>query len=149
VEVIGGAPKPSGGMLGPALLLSWLIPMVLASNAVGEEAFHDPSDECDIIPLARVDRYLKNADLGRGRWTVRVLLIIAPVCISVASAFRVLYTKPTFLTCRHFLIAFIFGVWLLNFVVTMVALRLGQAGRFSRGLTRHFITLKTFSSPPS
>jgi len=45
VKIIGGAPKPSGGMLGPAMLLSWLIPMVLLSNAVGWKASREPDGD--------------------------------------------------------------------------------------------------------
>jgi hypothetical protein len=35
VPAIGDSAEPSGGMIGPAVLLLWLLPMVLLSNAVG------------------------------------------------------------------------------------------------------------------
>jgi hypothetical protein len=35
VPAIGGNAQPSGGMIGPAMLLSWLLPMVLLSNTIG------------------------------------------------------------------------------------------------------------------
>ena len=34
-SALGGSPSPSGGMVGPAMILSWLLPMVLLSNSVG------------------------------------------------------------------------------------------------------------------
>lgn len=36
VPALGGSPNPSGGRVSPAMLLIWLIPIVLLSNAIGD-----------------------------------------------------------------------------------------------------------------
>jgi hypothetical protein len=136
VEIIGGAPKPSGGMLGPAMLLSWLIPMVLLSNAVGGKASRKPdadleergeqqdsSNWSNITLLHRPDLYYSAAN--RDCWApfLRLFLSASPVCIAFVTAFMVLYTKPTYFTCRHFVVIFVFTLWLLSFLITILLIR--------------------------
>lgn len=36
VPAVGGSPNPSGGRVSPAMLLIWLLPLVLLSNAIGD-----------------------------------------------------------------------------------------------------------------
>lgn len=47
-----------------------------------------------------------------------------PVLLSFASAFTVLWSPPTYLTCRHFIILTAFVAWLLSPVLTKALLRL-------------------------
>ena len=40
IQKLGDGPSPSGGRIGPAMLLSWILPVVLLSNVVGDHASH-------------------------------------------------------------------------------------------------------------
>jgi hypothetical protein len=147
VPAIGGSPGPSGGMVGPAMLLSWLLPMVLLSNAVGgfdswrirrrilskflkRVGEHTWYDRLPVlkhstlaysggIPLYQPDKF----DPKRARVPIRLfLLATSPVLVAFTTAFAVLYT-PTYLTCRHFLVLFILLLWLLSALVTWTVIR--------------------------
>jgi hypothetical protein len=125
VEPIGGGPEPSGGMLGPAMQLSYLNPMVLLSTAVGRNAVHDNSNSAVkelSSPLYRPD-LLKSA-LKEDFWLTRFpLAAAAPVLVAYAAEFIVLFTKPTYFTCRHIVILLLFSIHILNFVITATAIR--------------------------
>jgi hypothetical protein len=147
VPAIGGDAQPSGGMIGPAMLLSWLLPIVLLSNAIG--GFNSPN-ECRRILLnflrrvgdvGNESRYNELSAISEPMslpWTggipfyqpdkfsstnarVRITLFTVstlPVLIAFGTAFAVLYTPPTYLTCRHFLMLFVLLLWLLSVGVT-------------------------------
>lgn len=147
VPAIGGDTQPSGGMIGPAMLFSWLLPIVLLSNAIG--GFNSPN-ACRRILLnflrrvrdvgdgSRYDQFNTISDPVSPLWTggipfyqpnkssstnarVRITLFTVsalPALIAFGTAFAVLYTPPTYLTCRHFLILFILLLWLLSVGVT-------------------------------
>lgn len=144
VEIIGGAPKPSGGMLGPAVLLSWLIPMVLLSNAVGGKASRKPdgdpqergeqqdsSNWSNITLLHWPDLYYSAANRDYWALFLRLFLSASPVCIAFVTAFMVLYTKPTYFNCRHFVVIFVFTLWLLSFLITLAFILLIRKRKYT------------------
>jgi hypothetical protein len=47
VPAVGASSDPSGGMIGPAMLLSWLVPVVLLSNAIGDSGA--PASTLEIV----------------------------------------------------------------------------------------------------
>jgi hypothetical protein len=148
VPAIGDSAEPSGGMIGPAMLLSWLLPMVLLSNAVG--GFDSWRIRRRILSkfLKRVGKHtwygqlpvLKRSSLPysggiplyqpnkfhstRARTLILLFLLSTlPVLVAFATAFAVLYTPPTYLTCRHFVILFILLLWLLSALVTWTVIK--------------------------
>jgi hypothetical protein len=148
VPAIGDSAQPSGGMIGPAMLLSWLLPMVLLSNAVG--GFGSWRIRRRILSkfLKRVGEHtwygqlpvLKRSSLAysggiplyqpnkfhstRARTLILLFLLsTSPVLVAFATAFAVLYTPPTYLTCRHFIILFILLLWLLSALATWTVIK--------------------------
>jgi hypothetical protein len=125
VPAIGDSATPSGGMIGPAMLLSWLLPMVLLSNAVGgfdswrirrqtlskflkrvgEETWHNQLPVLERstlaysggIPLYQPDKF---HSMRARTLSLLFLLSTSPVLVAFATAFAVLYTPP-FLSVIH------------------------------------------------
>lgn len=151
VPAIGNSAEPSGGMIGPAVLLSWLLPMVLLSNAVGgfdslrirrrilskflkrvgEHTWYGQLPVLERstlaysggIPLYQPDKFRST----RARTLILLFLLSTlPVLVAFATAFAVLYTPPTYLTCRHFIVLFVLLLWLLSALVTWTVITISS-----------------------
>jgi hypothetical protein len=151
VPAIGNSAEPSGRMIGPAVLLSCLLPMVLLSNAVGgfdswrirrqilskflkrvgEHTWYDQLPVLERstlayssgIPLYQPDKFRPT----RPRTPILLFLLsTSPVLVAFGAAFAVLYTPPTYLTCRHFIILFILLLWLLSALVTWTVITISS-----------------------
>ncbi|MCJ1328319.1 hypothetical protein MMC10_004995 [Thelotrema lepadinum] len=166
---LGGSPSPSGGMIGPAMVLSWLLPMVLLSNSVGsfssprarfrtvkallkqERVSHLHSSigstrlsEINLLGRRLCYRATKwseslpwsggiqfyqpslisEFDLRSRKEAFSILFWLAiPTSAAFATAFAVLDTPPTYLTCRGFAILAIFLVWLWSFACSLLVHR--------------------------
>lgn len=159
VPKFGEASSPSGGRIGTAMLLSWLLPITLLSNAVGDFASrriflrimlnfmervernrnHQLSrPSMDLLKALRgVDvKYFKSLAWSGAIYTFRpnklhpqprakrcyipflALVSAMPVILASVTAFLVLYTKPTYFNCRHFLVISVFATWLLSPLLT-------------------------------
>jgi hypothetical protein len=55
------------------------------------------------------------------------LLAFSPVALSFAIAFYVLYSPPTYFTCRHYIVLGAFVAWLLSPIITFVITRSGPS----------------------
>lgn len=159
VPELGQASTPSGGRIGTAMLLSWLLPIVLLSNAVGDftsrRAFlrimlnfmeqierrgchrlSEPSRDL-LAALHEVDeKYFRSLAWSGAIYTYRpnklhsrtavkgcntpslAVLSAIPVILAFVTAFVALYTKPTYLNCRHFLVVSVLVAWLLSPLLT-------------------------------
>ncbi|KAE9364175.1 hypothetical protein N431DRAFT_354301, partial [Stipitochalara longipes BDJ] len=163
---------PSGTKIAPAMLLSWLLPVILLNNIVGQFRVEDcirivRQFEEDIETFSKVPRgphlpncnrnltphhqpwtanledrcwkkfpnsqawsggiyscQLKKPMLESGERRVRSWLLVAiattSVCISFTMAFVVLYSYPTFFSCRSIMIIGMTIVWLLSPFMTRI-----------------------------
>ena len=144
VPDIGGDAQPSGGMIAPAVILGWLLPIILLSNAVGgfnssrairqillkflievrdhprSTEFEKISDVQSLLWTGGILFYQPEKFYSAGLKAQIILFTIStvPVFMAFGVAFAVLYTPPTFLTCRHFLILFILIGWLFSTGIT-------------------------------
>lgn len=160
VPKLGQASSPSGGRIGTAMLLSWLLPIALLSNAVGDfasrRAFlrimltfmerierqgsqHFSKPSMDLLTALRGadEKYFKSLAWSGAMYTYRpnkfhsrtaadkgrslpplILVSTIPIILAFTTAFLVLYTKPTYFNCRHFLIVCVFATWLLSPLLT-------------------------------
>jgi hypothetical protein len=127
---------PSGGKLGPAIQLSWLLPVAVLSNAVG--GFTDPAycaqvvgDSMSRITLNVMDDLKKvpcqwqktledcegrAAIFQRSRQRQCLMLFLAslPVFIAFAMAMRILDSAPVFFNIRNDVLIGIFFQWILS-----------------------------------
>ena len=166
---LGGSPSPSGGMIGPAMILSWLLPMVLLSNSVG--SFTSPRAcfravttlfkkqkapnlrySIDNIQLSEIKflgrrqcyrattwseslpwsgglqlyqpLLLSEFNLRPRKETFTILFwLVIPTAAAFATAFAVLDTPPTYLTCRGFAILAIYLLWIWSFACSLLVHR--------------------------
>jgi hypothetical protein len=163
ITQLGGSLNPSGGKLAPAMFLSWLLPVTLISNVVGQFnsssdclqiilRFKDKvetlrhADDCSEIRPIRLawvvhldninwEEHLDSLAWSGGIYSFRLhnrlpktkqrhslglLMCISslPVLISFITAFGVLYSPPTYFSCRHLMIIFAFFGWLVSPIIT-------------------------------
>ena len=163
VSVLGGSSSsPSGGKIAEAMILSWLLPIILLINAIGQFR----AEDCirivhqfgkHIERIEHLESCTRNEDsAGQGRTTddwgvfldsqawsggvyfcqlkkrmletgprrLKSLLLIAvaavPVCNSFGIAFGVLYSFPTFFSCRNIMIVGMMFVWLMSPFMTRI-----------------------------
>lgn len=64
------------------------------------------------------------------RYFFLVLTALIPVFVSCTTAAGVLWTSPTNLTCRHFLVLSVFILWLLSSLLTFLFARFSAPGTF-------------------
>ena len=145
VPAVGAAAGPSGGRIAMAMVLSWLIPISLLSNAVGDLG---PLWNCQqtLNLLGRRLERPSNSKMTSSQcferqdiltaWTgsiysfqptkrfldtsgYRVFIIsVLPVAFASAAAFAILDTGPSYFSCRHLLVISLFVVWVLSTVST-------------------------------
>lgn len=165
VSAVGEASSPSGGRIGPAMLLSWLLPVVLLSNVVSDlgsrsncmgilvdflKDVDKESSECfDMVKKSEFfgkklvkTSYFESLAWSGGVYTCRpdkvpfsfskrgallALVSVLPVTIAFGTAFAVLYTAPTWFSCRHLIIIFALGFWIISTVATWSMARAGFA----------------------
>lgn len=163
IPALGGSLNPSGGKLAPAMVLSWLLPVILVSNVVGK--FNSSRDCLQIVlkfkhraeALPHTDGCSKTTPLrpdwmvhlGNVNWeehlnslawsggiyffrlhnclpktgqehSLRLLISISllPTLISFGTAFGVLYSPPTYFSCRHLMIISAGVAWLASPMIT-------------------------------
>lgn len=186
VSVLGGSSSsPSGGKISPAMLLSWLLPIILLNNAIGQFRAEDcirivRQFEEHIKRIEHLESCTRNEDsAGQSRTTdakdmdwgvfldsqawsggvyfcqlkkpmletgprrLKSLLLIAvaavPVCSSFGIAFGVLYSFPTFFSCRNIMIVGMMFVWLMSPFMTRIIMTNRVFGRDMKGRWRVLI----------
>ncbi|CAG8971489.1 hypothetical protein HYALB_00002073 [Hymenoscyphus albidus] len=93
-------------------------------------------------PAHGIPIYQPNKQLGNN---IRLFTIATiPVLLSFISAFTVLWSPPTYLTCRHFIVVAAFLAWLISPFLTR-AFFLSRRLRRNDELGWHFVFLKDFS----
>ncbi|KAL8783065.1 MAG: hypothetical protein Q9195_009496 [Heterodermia aff. obscurata] len=140
VPAVGAAASPSGGRVATAMLLSWLVPVVLLSNAVGDfgslwncrqtlalfvENLKQPQ-ESKVTANSHVKQF-EESDFTA--WTGSIYTIqpkkrffdasgcklciisVLPIAVASATAFAILDTGPTYFSCRHILVISVFIAW--------------------------------------
>jgi len=168
VPEIGGDAQPSGGMIGPAMILSWLLPMVVLSNAIGGFSSSHAIRQILLKFLKKVGdnhhstEFEKISETESLLWTGGTLfyqpdkfhsanlkdqitlfgLSTVPVLMAFGVAFAVLYTPPTYLTCRHFLILFILIAWFVSACITLAVSKVARRYSVKPKLTFYGILVK-------
>jgi hypothetical protein len=150
VAVVGGSANPTGGKVAPAMLLVWLLPVVLLSNAIGDYGCWDTSRRIlfDLLDLFRIDlddciidrEISKNStwrlffnELACSGAVVRShpsdlrriamsIISVMPVALACAAAFTIDMTGPTWFSCRATASLCSLAWWLLSAAVTGIML---------------------------
>ena len=145
VPAVGAAAGPSGGRIAMAMILSWLIPISLLSNAVGDlgplwncqqtldmfgQRLERPPNskmtgsQCferqDILRVWTGSIYSfqpKKSFLDNSGYKIFIISIL-PVAFASAAAFAILDTGPSYFSCRHILVISLFIAWVLSTVST-------------------------------
>ena len=151
VAAVGGSTNATGGKVAPAMLLVWLLPVVLLSNAVGDYGCWDTSRRTlfDLLDLFRIDlddciidREISNNSSSRlffnelacsgavihshpiGLQRIAMSIIsVLPVALACAAAFTIDMTGPTWFSCRATASLCSLAWWLLSAAVTGIMLR--------------------------
>lgn len=148
VPAVGASSSPSGGKIGTAMLLSWLVSVVLLSNAVGD--FGSPASTEKTIstlmasneqPVNMVNAsvwsgalytYRSSKGLGNSGWKMAVISLL-PVGIAFGTAFTVLEAGPTKFSCRSIFVVGASSYWILSAVLTYTLSRKAVQSRFATG----------------
>ena len=137
VPAIGSASTPSGGKVGLAILLSWLVSIVLLSNTVGDFGSHRSNYALILGFIARggvqgsfrpsrrkttawsgaIYCYRPDKCLDKPKWKL-VVISVLPVAIAFGTAFAVLETGPTFFSCRNLFVIFASASWIVSAILT-------------------------------
>jgi hypothetical protein len=151
VAAVGGSANPSGGKVAPAMLLVWLLPVVLLSNAIGDYGCWDTSRRTlfDLLDFFRIDlddciidrEISKNStsrlffnELACSGAVVRShpsdlrriamsIISVMPVALACAAAFTIDMTGPTWFSCRATASLCSLAWWLLSAAVTGIMLQ--------------------------
>ncbi|KAE9371430.1 hypothetical protein N431DRAFT_508066 [Stipitochalara longipes BDJ] len=140
VPEVGASSDPSGGMIGPAMLLSWLVPVVLLSNAIGDSG--SPASTLEIMakftahneePINVAAKaslvwsgsspsYHPNKGFRHGGWILAIGSVV-PVVLALGTAFAVLQAGPTHFSCRSLFVIGASACWGFSAVLTYVLSR--------------------------
>ncbi|KAG8525343.1 uncharacterized protein KY384_008987 [Bacidia gigantensis] len=138
VPAVGAASNPSGGRIGTAMLLSWLLTVVLLSNTVGD--FGSPRNRQKILAdlMERLGQEKKEETLYKapGAWSGAIycynprkrflhgsgwklaLISVPPVAIASGTAFVTLFTGPSHFSCRDVFVVIVFSAWMISAIST-------------------------------
>lgn len=142
VEEIGGEPSsPPGGRIATSVFLSWLVPVVLLSNAIGN--FPSPYTCPNVLSRfvrsdPRSPTYAESLPWSGGIYTFRpwrrqyhqsglramsiFAISIFPVCIGMLGGFVILWNLiPNGLNCRHVWMMGVFAAWAISALVSKMA----------------------------
>jgi hypothetical protein len=151
VAAVGGSANPTGGKVAPAMLLVWLLPVVLLSNAIGDYGCWDTSRRIlfNLLDLFSIDlddciidrESSKNStstlffnelacsgavvhsDPSDLRRIEISIISVMPVALACAAAFTIDMTGPTWFSCRATASLCSLAWWLLSAAVTGIMLR--------------------------
>lgn len=84
--------------------------------------YYGPSNRSDSL-LREPTQPIRKTPKKKLRHLFLVLTAFIPVLVSCTTAAGVLWTSPTYLTCRHFLVISIFLLWLLSSLLTFLFAR--------------------------
>jgi hypothetical protein len=150
VATVGGSANPTGGKVAPAMLLVWLLPVVLLSNAIGDYGCWDTSRRIlfDLLDLFRIDlddciidREISKKSTSRLffnelacsgavvrshpsdlRRIAMSIISVMPVALACAATFTIDMTGPTWFSCRATASLCSLAWWLLSADVTGIML---------------------------
>ena len=140
VPAVGAAASPSGGRIATAMLLSWLVPVVLLSNAVGDLGSLRNAQQMLNVFVERLEKppgsKVQQPKEVLTAWTGSIygfqpkkrlfdttgcklcIISVLPVAVASAAAFAILETGPTYFSCRHILVISLFVAWVLSTICT-------------------------------
>jgi hypothetical protein len=156
VPSVGASSSPSGGKIGTAMLLSWLVPVVMLSNIVGDLGSPASTEKTistfmasnkqprNIINVSvwsgALYSYRPNKGLGNSGWRLATISAL-PVVIAFGTSFTVLEAGPTYFSCRSLFVIGASAYWGLSALLTYTFSRKAVQSCFSSGKRLWYVIL--------
>jgi hypothetical protein len=156
VPSVGASSSPSGGKIGTAMLLSWLVSVVMLSNTVGDlgspasiektiSAFMSSNEQpVNIVTVSvwsgALYSYHPSKGLGNSGWRLATISVL-PVVIAFGTSFTVLEAGPTYFSCRSLFVVGASAYWGLSAILTYAFSRNAAQARIATGKKLWYLVL--------
>ena len=130
VPSVGASSSPSGGKIGTAMLLSWLVSVVMLSNTIGD--LGSPAIVNVSVWSGALYSYRPNKGLSNSGWKLAAISAL-PVVIAFGTSFTVLEAGPTYFSCRSLFVIGASAYWGLSALLTYTFSRKAVQSCFSSG----------------